>query len=134
MELFRRDFAVNLLETFDMVRQCGFRMSTNEPDADNLRGVIVNTVSAAATDGQIDKAAYAASKTGVVRMTLPVARNLSGMDIRFGTISPDIFRHTAAENCSLGGESRVTGRVDPGSQVTERSGRLFHAGRTDCPQ
>ena len=82
---------VNLVGTFNMIRLAADAMSRSEPDADGERGVIINTASAAAFDGQIGQAAYAASKGGVVAMTLPIARELSRFCIRVMTIAPGIF-------------------------------------------
>ena len=83
---------VNLVGTFNTLRLCAFEMAKNEPTAaDGERGVIVNTASVAAFDGQIGQAAYSASKGGVVGMTLPVARDLSRSGVRVCTIAPGIF-------------------------------------------
>ena len=79
---------VNLVGTFNTLRCCAARMQQN---ADDERGVIVNTASVAAFDGQIGQAAYSASKGGVVGMTLPIARDLSRSGIRVCTIAPGIF-------------------------------------------
>jgi NAD(P)-dependent dehydrogenase (short-subunit alcohol dehydrogenase family) len=84
--------AINLTGTFDMIRQCALVMSENQPDAETgERGVIVNTASGAATQGQIGQAAYSASKAGVIGLTLPVARDLAPFGIRVVTISPGLF-------------------------------------------
>ena len=83
---------VNLVGTFNTLRLCAFHMAKNEPaEADGERGVIVNTASVAAFDGQIGQAAYSASKGGVVGMTLPIARDLSRSGVRVCTIAPGIF-------------------------------------------
>jgi NAD(P)-dependent dehydrogenase (short-subunit alcohol dehydrogenase family) len=82
---------VNLIGTFNMIRLAAAAMSKNEPNAAGERGVIVSTASVAAYDGQIGQAAYAASKGGVVGMTLPIARDLSRNGIRVMTIAPGIF-------------------------------------------
>ena len=82
---------VNLIGTFNMIRLAAEVMSQGQPNADGERGVIVNTASVAAFDGQIGQAAYAASKGGVVAMTLPVARELARSGIRVMTIAPGIF-------------------------------------------
>lgn len=83
---------VNLVGTFNTLRLCALHMASNEPDNDDSeRGVIVNTASVAAFDGQIGQAAYSASKGGVVGMTLPVARDLARSGIRVCTIAPGIF-------------------------------------------
>ena len=83
---------VNLVGTFNTLRLCAFHMAKNEPAAvDGERGVIVNTASVAAFDGQIGQAAYSASKGGVAGMTLPIARDLSRSGVRVCTIAPGIF-------------------------------------------
>ena len=79
LDAFKKVIAINLIGTFDMVRQAATVMSRNEPDADGQRGAIVNLASVAAFDGQIGQASYSASKGGVVGMTLPVARDLSAV-------------------------------------------------------
>lgn len=82
---------INLVGTFNVLRLAGFAMASNEPAGDGERGAIVMTASAAAYDGQIGQAAYAASKGGVVALTLPAARDLSGLGIRVCTIAPGLF-------------------------------------------
>ena len=91
LEAFTRVIAINLIGTFDMVRQAATVMSRNEPDADGQRGAIVNLASVAAFDGQIGQASYSASKGGVVGMTLPVARDLSAAGIRLNTVAPGLI-------------------------------------------
>jgi NAD(P)-dependent dehydrogenase (short-subunit alcohol dehydrogenase family) len=88
LDLFRRIVDVNLVGTFNVIRFAAAKMARNEPDANGERGVIVNTASNAAFDGQIGQAAYSASKGGVVAMTLPVARELGRHGIRVVTIAP----------------------------------------------
>src|SRR5260370_24672775 len=90
---FVRTIQINLMGTFDLGRRAAEAMSTNEPDEDNGRGVIVTTASVAAFEGQIGQAAYSASKGGIVSMTLPLARELARFGIRVMTIAPGIF-HT----------------------------------------
>jgi NAD(P)-dependent dehydrogenase (short-subunit alcohol dehydrogenase family) len=82
---------VNLVGTFNLTRLAAEAMAGNEPVADGERGVIVNTASVAAFDGQIGQAAYSASKAGVAGMTLPVARELARVGIRVMAIAPGIF-------------------------------------------
>ena len=83
---------VNLIGSFNMLRLCASAMAKTDPvDADGARGAIVNMASAAAFDGQIGQAAYSASKGGVVGMTLPIARDLSAVDIRVNTIAPGLI-------------------------------------------
>jgi len=82
---------VNLVGTFNMIRLAAAEMAKREPLPSGERGVIVNTASVAAYEGQIGQAAYAASKAGIVGLTLPAARDLSGLAIRVNTIAPGIF-------------------------------------------
>ena len=91
LESFARVIGVNLVGTFNVIRLAATVMAENEPNAEGERGVIVNTASVAAFDGQIGQAAYAASKGGVVSMTLPLARDLARTGIRVMTIAPGIF-------------------------------------------
>ena len=88
---FDRALRVNLLGTFNMLRLAAEVMAEGEPNEQDERGVIINTASVAAYDGQIGQAAYAASKGGVVSMTLPAARELARHGIRVMTIAPGIF-------------------------------------------
>ncbi|WP_321931726.1 3-hydroxyacyl-CoA dehydrogenase [Paraburkholderia guartelaensis] len=88
---FARAVSINLVGTFNMIRLAAEAMSKQDADAEGERGVIVNTASIAAFDGQIGQAAYAASKSGVVGLTLPVARELARFGIRVVTIAPGIF-------------------------------------------
>ncbi|MER2120152.1 MAG: 3-hydroxyacyl-CoA dehydrogenase [Solibacillus sp.] len=82
---------VNLVGTFNVIRLGAAAMMKNEPNEHGERGVIVNTASVAAFDGQIGQAAYSASKSGIVGMTLPIARDLASYGIRVMTIAPGIF-------------------------------------------
>ena len=91
LAVFSKVIQVNLIGTFNMIRLAAEVMSKNEPEATGERGVIINTASVAAYDGQIGQAAYSASKGGVVGMTLPIARDLSRNGIRVMTIAPGIF-------------------------------------------
>ncbi|NWG30611.1 MAG: SDR family NAD(P)-dependent oxidoreductase [Rhodocyclaceae bacterium] len=91
LETFRRVIEVNLVGAFNMIRLAAEAMGQNAPNAEGERGVIVNTASVAAFDGQIGQAAYAASKGGIVGMTLPIARDLARMGIRVMTIAPGIM-------------------------------------------
>ncbi|MEZ0169017.1 SDR family NAD(P)-dependent oxidoreductase [Microvirga sp. TS319] len=91
---FRRTVEINLIGTYAMISKCAAAMAALEPvTPDGGRGVIVNTSSVAAQDGQIGQSAYSASKGGVLAMTLPVARDLSGFGIRVMTVMPGLF-HT----------------------------------------
>ncbi|CAG4886873.1 SDR family NAD(P)-dependent oxidoreductase [Paraburkholderia saeva] len=91
LEAFARTITINLVGTFNMIRLAAAVMSASEPDVAGERGVIINTASVAAFDGQVGQAAYAASKGGVVAMTLPVARELARFGIRLMTIAPGIM-------------------------------------------
>lgn len=91
LDTFSRVIQINLIGTFNMIRLAATAMSQGEPNGEGERGVIVNTASVAAFDGQMGQAAYAASKGGVASLTLPVARDLSRSGIRVMTIAPGIF-------------------------------------------
>jgi NAD(P)-dependent dehydrogenase (short-subunit alcohol dehydrogenase family) len=92
LQTFSRVIEVNLIGAFNMIRLSAALMSAGEPNAAGERGVIVNTASVAVWDGQIGQAAYAASKGGIVSMTLPISRELASMGIRVCTIAPGIFQ------------------------------------------
>ncbi len=91
LETFARAIQINLIGTFNMIRLAAETIARESPGADGERGVIVNTASIAAFDGQIGQAAYAASKGGVAAMTLPVARELAARGIRVVAIAPGVF-------------------------------------------
>ena len=91
LDVYTRTIMVNLVGSFNMIRLAADAMSRNEPEATGERGVLISTASIAAYDGQIGQAAYAASKGGVVGMTLPIARDLARSGIRNMTIAPGIF-------------------------------------------
>jgi 3-hydroxyacyl-CoA dehydrogenase/3-hydroxy-2-methylbutyryl-CoA dehydrogenase len=91
LEPFSRVVGVNLIGTFNVLRLAATAMLANEPDDGGECGVIVNTASIAAYDGQIGQIAYAASKGGVVGMTLPAARDLAGARVRVCTVAPGLF-------------------------------------------
>ncbi|AKM29827.1 3-hydroxy-2-methylbutyryl-CoA dehydrogenase [Pandoraea faecigallinarum] len=91
LDAFSRVIQINLIGTFNMIRLAASAMTQTEPNGEGERGVIVNTASVAAFDGQMGQAAYAASKGGVASLTLPVARDLSRSGIRVMTIAPGIF-------------------------------------------
>lgn len=91
LEVFARVVNINLIGTFNMIRVAAEAMARESPLEDGERGIIVNTASVAAFEGQIGQAAYAASKGGVVAMTLPIARELARYGIRVVTIAPGIF-------------------------------------------
>ena len=91
LEWFRQIVEVNLIGTFNTIRLAATAMLENEPGLDGERGVIINTASIAAFDGQIGQAAYSASKGGIAGMTLPIARDLARSGIRNVTIAPGLF-------------------------------------------
>jgi NAD(P)-dependent dehydrogenase (short-subunit alcohol dehydrogenase family) len=91
LDAFSRVIQINLIGTFNVTRLAAFRMQNNEPNEEGERGVVINTASVAAFDGQIGQAAYSASKGGVVGMTLPIARDLARTGIRVVTIAPGVF-------------------------------------------
>ncbi|MFJ7951345.1 3-hydroxyacyl-CoA dehydrogenase [Lysinibacillus sp. NPDC096418] len=91
LDSFEKVIAVNLIGTFNVIRLAAEKMQHNEPDADGQRGVIINTASVAAFDGQIGQAAYSASKGGVAAMTLPIARELADIGVRVMTIAPGLI-------------------------------------------
>ena len=88
---FSKVIGINLIGSFNMIRLAAAAMCQGQPNASGERGVIVNTASVAAYDGQIGQAAYSASKAGIVGMTLPIARDLARDGIRICTIAPGIF-------------------------------------------
>ncbi|MEI6837687.1 MAG: SDR family NAD(P)-dependent oxidoreductase, partial [Alcaligenaceae bacterium] len=91
LDMFQKVISINLIGSFNMIRVAAEAMGKNEPEPTGERGVLINTASVAAYDGQIGQVAYAASKAGVVGMTLPIARDLAPQGIRCVTIAPGIF-------------------------------------------
>jgi 3-hydroxyacyl-CoA dehydrogenase / 3-hydroxy-2-methylbutyryl-CoA dehydrogenase len=91
LDAFQTVVAVNLVGTFNVLRHAAAAMAANEPDDGGERGICVNTASIAAYEGQIGQLAYAASKGGVVAMTLPAARDLASLGVRVCTIAPGVF-------------------------------------------
>merc|ERR1712071_469611 len=92
LDNFAQCLMVNTVGTFNVIRLTAGLMGKNEPNEDGQRGVIINTASVAAFDGQMGQAAYSASKGAIVGMTLPIARDLSSQGIRVCTIAPGLFR------------------------------------------
>ncbi len=111
LALFERVVRVNLIGTFNVIRLAAAQMAQNEPGAEGERGVVVNTASIAAFEGQIGQAAYAASKGGVAALTLPIAREFAALGIRVVTIAPGLF-----DTPLLGGLPEAA-RTALGSQV-----------------
>lgn len=91
LDVFNTVIQVNLIGTFNVIRLAAGAIMENEPDEEGERGVIINTASVAAFEGQIGQAAYSASKGGIVGMTLPIAREMAGFGIRVVTIAPGLF-------------------------------------------
>lgn len=91
LAVFQKVVSINLIGTFNVIRLAALAMEHNEPNVEGERGVIINTASVAAYDGQIGQAAYSASKGGIVGMTLPIARDLARSGIRVMTIAPGLF-------------------------------------------
>lgn len=111
LESFTRAITVNLVGTFNMMRLAAEIMAQEAPDGNGERGVIVNTASIAAFDGQIGQAAYAASKGGIAAMTLPVARELARFGIRVVTIAPGIFETPMMAGMSQDVQDRLAANV-----------------------
>ena len=107
---FARTISINLIGTFNVARLAAAAMAKNTPNAEGERGVIVNTASVAAFDGQIGQAAYSASKAGVAGMTLPMARDLARNGIRVMAIAPGIF------------ETPMVGQIAP--EIAEALGKM----------
>lgn len=116
---FSKVIQVNLIGTYNVIRLASAIMAENQPDTEGERGVIINTASIAAFDGQIGQAAYSASKGGIVSMTLPIARELARYGIRVMTIAPGIF------DTPLLGALPEPARISLGQQVPfpQRLGR-----------
>jgi NAD(P)-dependent dehydrogenase (short-subunit alcohol dehydrogenase family) len=119
LETFARTVSVNLIGTFNMARLAAAAMARMPAGADGERGVIVNTASIAAFDGQIGQAAYAASKGGVVSLTLPMARDLARHGIRVVTIAPGIFETPMLASLP----SEVTSQLAQSVPFPQRLGR-----------
>ena len=108
LDEFNKIIQINLVGTFNVLRLCAEKMSTNEVlNEDGGRGVIINTASIAAYEGQIGQAAYSASKGGVVGMTLPIARDLAVLGIRVNTIVPGLI----ATPLMMGGAEEMTPEI-----------------------
>ncbi|AZU62238.1 3-hydroxyacyl-CoA dehydrogenase [Neobacillus mesonae] len=120
LEDFNRVIGINLIGTFNVLRLAANEMKNNEPLTDSgERGVIINTASVAAFDGQMGQAAYGASKAGVAGMTLPVARDLSEFGIRVNTIAPGLFKTPMADSLS----EKVIKKLSESVEFPKRLGR-----------
>lgn len=98
LDWFQNILQVNLVGTFNTLRLVANEMQNNTPNADGERGIVINTASVAAFDGQIGQAAYSASKGGIVAMTLPIAREFAQLGIRVNCIAPGIFETPLLQN------------------------------------
>ncbi|MBT3142563.1 3-hydroxyacyl-CoA dehydrogenase [Phaeobacter gallaeciensis] len=131
LEGFSRTVQVNLIGTFNVLRLAAEKMSQAEPQNDNERGVIINTSSAAAFEGQIGQAAYAASKGGVASLTLPAARELARSGIRVLAIAPGIFSTPMMETLpqeiqdSLGAKVPFPSRLGKPSEFAQLAGHMI---------
>lgn len=122
LEDFNQVIRVNLSGTFNVLRLVANQMKNNEPLADSgERGVIVNTASIAAFDGQMGQAAYSASKAGIAGMTLPLARDLSQFGIRINTIAPGLFLTPMAGGLS----DKVIQKLSESVEFPKRLGRPY---------
>ena len=97
LDYFANVIRINLIGTFNVCKAAGAAMEANEPNADGERGVIINTASVAAFEGQVGQAAYSASKGGIVGMTLPIAREFTRIGVRVMAVAPGIFMTPMAE-------------------------------------
>lgn len=102
LDMFQRTIDINLVGAFNVARLAAVEMAKNDPDAEGERGVIVNTASVAAFDGQKGQAAYSASKAGIAGLSLPMARDMGSLGIRVNAIAPGLFLTPMLE--SLGEE------------------------------
>ncbi|MGB1702257.1 MAG: 3-hydroxyacyl-CoA dehydrogenase [Cycloclasticus sp.] len=131
LELFAKGIHVNLIGTFNVLRLAAQAMTKNEPTEDGERGVIINTASVAAFDGQIGQASYTASKAGVVGMALPIARELARFGIRVCSIAPGIFETPMLAQLpeeardSLGKMVPFPPRLGKPSEFAEMSGHII---------
>jgi NAD(P)-dependent dehydrogenase (short-subunit alcohol dehydrogenase family) len=127
-DLFAKTIAVNLIGTFNLASQAAARMVAAEPmDADGTRGVIVNTASVAAYEGQVGQIAYAASKGGVAGLTLPMARDLADKGVRVAAIAPGLFLTPMLKGSAAGGAGQ-SGRAGAVPLAARRSGGIRGAG------
>lgn len=134
-QTFEHVIRVNLLGSFNMLRQSAAAMAKTQPlDADGSRGAIVNLASVAAFDGQVGQAAYAASKGGIVGMTLPIARDLAAVGVRVNTIAPGLIdtpiygtgEGSDAFKAHLGQSVLFPKRLGSGEELGVHGGRAHH--------
>ena len=131
LDAFSRVISINLIGTFNMIRLAAAAMIGNTPNAEGERGVIVNTASVAAFDGQVGQAAYAASKGGIVGMTLPIARDLAREGVRVVTIAPGLFLTPLLQSLppaaqeSLGKQVPFPSRLGRPEEFAQMVGHIF---------
>ena len=131
LDAFVRVISINLIGTFNMIRLAAAAMCANTPNEEGERGVIVNTASVAAFDGQIGQAAYSASKGGIVGMTLPIARDLARDGVRVVTIAPGLFLTPLLQGLppaaqeSLGKQVPFPPRLGRPSEFAQMVGQVF---------
>jgi NAD(P)-dependent dehydrogenase (short-subunit alcohol dehydrogenase family) len=134
LDAFQRTIDINLLGTFNVSRLAAVEIAKNDPEADGARGVIINTASVAAFDGQKGQVAYAASKGGIVGMTLPMARDLASTGIRVMTIAPGIFMTPMLAGlpedvqASLAADVPCPARLGDPAEYAELAGFIAQAG------
>ncbi len=131
LENFAKVININLIGTFNMIRLAAAAMMEGKANAAGERGVVINTASVAAFDGQIGQAAYSASKGGVVGMTLPLAREFSKFGIRFLTIAPGLFKTPMMAalpeeaQASLGGQVPFPSRLGHPDEYAQLAQQIF---------
>jgi len=131
LDAFVRVISINLIGTFNMIRLAAAAMCANTPNEEGERGVIVNTASVAAFDGQIGQAAYSASKGGIVGMTLPIARDLARDGVRVVTIAPGLFLTPLLQGLppaaqeSLGKQVPFPPRLGRPAEFAQMVGQIF---------
>src|SRR5215204_1282483 len=133
LDAFERVIQVNLIGTFRCIAKSAAGMLTLPPLDEGERGVIINTASVAARDGQVGQAAYSASKAGIVGLTLPVARDLMGDGIRVNTILPGIFDTLLLARAPRAGQGRARG-LGAVPEAARAPGRIRRARRSDDRQ
>ena len=117
IELFKDVININLVGTFNVMTQAAEKMSLNDPEEDGERGVIINTASIAAYEGQKGQVAYAASKGGIISLTLPVARDLAYYGIRVVTIAPGLFETPILKGISDEAKQNLVGTIPNPSRL-----------------
>ncbi len=134
LDFFSNVIQINLVGSFNMCKAAGAAMEANEPGADGERGVIINTASVAAYEGQIGQAAYSASKGGIVGMTLPIAREFTRIGVRVMSVAPGIFWTPMVDGMpehiqeSLGASIPFPSRLGKPEEFAELCGHIVENG------